>query len=293
MADRTGFVALAGRPNAGKSTFLNQVLGEKVAIVSDKPQTTRNRILGIYHTEGLQIGFLDLPGIHKPKHTLNQLMMRAVHQGLEDADLILHFIDVTAKPGNGDRFVHQIVTAKDLPVILVANKIDLVNKNKIIPLLDQLMRDFQPKELVPISALKGSNTARLLDLCRTYLHEGERLFGADDLTDQPMRFMAQELIREKILHHTREEIPHAAAVAIEDWTQTEDACLITAVIWVEKSNQRKIILGTNGQMISRIRLGAQRSLRHLVGVPVKLELFVKVQENWRDRQSFLGQLQIS
>ncbi len=282
---KSGFVALAGRPNAGKSTFLNFVLKEKVSIVSDKPQTTRNRILGVHHGDGVQIGFLDLPGIHKPKHKMNRLMMRAVNHGLADADLIIHFID-TAKPiGSGDRFVLRMLAEQETPVILAANKIDLVNKSKLIPKLERLHQEFEPRELVPISAKTGENLDRLLALCAEAMPEGDPLFGEDALTDQPLRFMAQEFIREKLLHYTRDELPHAAAVSVTEFQRDdeEDGYRIEAVVWVERASQRKIVLGAGGSMISKISQGARRSLKQLLEKPVQLELFVKVRENWRDQ----------
>ena len=289
---RCGFIALAGRPNAGKSTFLNTVLGEKLSIVSDKPQTTRNRILGVYHGEGLQIGFLDLPGIHKPKFRMNRQMMRAVHQGLDDADLAFHFVDISVKSGSGDRFVRDFLAEKKLPVILVVNKMDLVNKNRAVALVDELYRDFQPLELVPISAKTGANTDRLMEIAATLLPKGELLFAEDTLTDQPVRFMAAEFIRETILVRTRDELPHAVAVSIESFAfdEAEDRYSLEALIWVEKTTQRKIILGARGDMIKKIRESSRRSLKALLGKPVSLELFVKVQDKWRDQEKFLKNL---
>jgi GTP-binding protein Era len=280
---RRGFIALAGRPNAGKSTFLNHVLGEKVSIVSDKPQTTRNRVLGVYHGEGLQIGFLDLPGIHKPKHQMNRLMMRQVNQSLSDADLVFHFIDVSVNSGSGDKFVKDLIARFSVPVILVPNKLDLVNQAKVIPVLEGLYEEFKPDEMVPVSALKGRNVDRLMEVATRFLPEGEPLFPDDELTDQPLRFMVQEWIREKVLHYTRDEIPHVTAVTVEEWRETEDGLELDAVITVEKSSQRRIILGAGGQMISKIRTGAQRSLRQQLQKPVHLDIFVKVQADWRNR----------
>ena len=283
-------IALAGRPNAGKSTFMNQVLGEKVSIVSDKPQTTRNRIMGIYHAENLQVGFIDLPGIHKPKHKMNRVMMQSVSQGLEEADLVFHFIDISAPIGSGDRFVKEFLAKRELPVILVLNKMDLVNKTKSAAVLDKVYQEFQPAELVPISALKGNNIERLLEVGAGYLEEGAKLFEEDALTDQPLRFMAAELIREKILHFTREEIPHACAVAITEFNfeEKDDRYYLSATILAERTAHRRILLGSGGSMITKIRTGARRSLKELLKKPVDLELFVKVAEKWRDRDDMLG-----
>ena len=292
MTNKAGLIALAGRPNAGKSTFLNFILGEKVSIVSDKPQTTRNRILGVYHDEGLQIGFLDLPGIHKPKFQLNQRMMKAVQRALADVDLIFHFIDLSIPVGSGDQFAHEYLKRAGKPVILVPNKMDLVNKTKVLAKLQQLSERFDPEALVPVSAKTGDNLSRLIETASAYMPEGERLFEEDTLTDQPLRFMAQEFIREKLLHYTRDEIPHAVAVTLESYEQNEDDTIsIGAVIWVEKTSQRRIILGTQGQMIAKITRGARRSLKGLLGKPVYLELFVKVEQNWRDKDSFVTDLE--
>ncbi len=295
MTNRCGYIALAGRPNAGKSTFMNHALGEKVAIVSDRPQTTRNRILGVYHDENLQIGFIDLPGVHKPKHQMNRDMMKTVYNGLRDADLVFHFIDVTAPIGKGDDFVHQAIADVEVPVILVANKIDLVNKSKMIPVLTALQERFDPKELVPISAKEGDNVKKLIQAATPYLPESEFLFAEDELTDQPLRFMVQEFIRERVLGCTREEIPHAVAVSLDEyqWDEAEGVHFVAARIWVERPSQRRIILGTGGSMIKRIRLSAQRSLRDLIGKPVSLELYVTVEKNWRNQPANLRDLNVT
>ena len=290
MTFRCGNIALAGRPNAGKSTFLNEVLGEKLSIVSDKPQTTRNRILGVYNDETCQIGFLDLPGIHKPEHRMNRLMMRTVHLGLDDADLIFHFIDATGAIGSGDRFVHEFLKEKQIPVVLVVNKIDLVNKSKLIPKLTEFQETFTPDELVPLSAKTGNNLAELLEVAKKFLAEGDPIYPVETLTNQTVRFMAQEAIREKILHYTHQEIPHATAVNLERFEETEDEVNISAVIWVDRANQRKILLGKQGQMISKIRQGARRGLKQLLDKQIHLELFVKVQEHWRDQEKILKDL---
>jgi len=290
LPKKCGFIALAGRPNAGKSTFLNFVLGEKVSIVSDKPQTTRNRILGVYHRPDAQIGFIDLPGVHKPKHRMNRLMMKTVGQGLQDADVILHFVDLSQPLGSGDRWTAEFLAKAAAPIILVANKMDLVNRAKALPKLEALHRELQATELVPISAKTGDNVDRLLSVCLSHLSEGEALFEEDALTDQPLRFMAQEFIREKILHYTRDELPHAAAVALEHFQYDEEsgAYIIAAVVWVERPSQRRIMLGAQGTMIKKITQGARRSLKQLLEKPVTLELFVKVREKWRDQERDLS-----
>lgn len=294
MTKRCGTAALVGRPNAGKSTFLNYALGEKVSIVSDKPQTTRNRILGVYHRDNLQIGFLDLPGVHKPKHKMNRNMMRDVRMGLEDADVLLHFVDVTVPSGSGDRFVHEFIADKDLPIILVLNKMDLINKQKAIAVIDWFYKEFSPQEIIPISAKTGVNVDRLLEVLGGYLPAGNFIFEDDQLTNQPLRFMAQEYIREKLLFHLRDEIPHAVAVTVEDFSyvEEEDSFLIGGYIWVERVSQRRIVLGAGGKMISKVTTSARRDLRKLLGKPVFLELQVKVQKKWREDKAFLQDLDL-
>lgn len=290
MTKKCGFIALAGRPNAGKSTFLNKVLGEKISIVSDKPQTTRDCILGIYQGKQTQIGFLDLPGVHKPQHAMNRMMMRSVNTGLEDADVIFHFIDVSQTIGSGDRFVRDFLKKRDVPVILVANKMDLVNKSKVLPTLQLLQDEFDPKELVPISALEGDNTERLLEIGAQYLPEADFRFDEDEITDKPLRFIAREFIREKVLHFTKFEIPHAVAVTIQTFEETPESVRIEATLWCERATQRGILLGKQGQMISKIRTAAKRSLKRFLGKPIELDLFVKVQENWRNNDKLLGEV---
>lgn len=287
-----GLVALAGRPNAGKSTFLNRVVGEKIAIVSDRPQTTRNRILGITMQGETQIGFLDLPGIHKPAHKLNSRMMGMVHQGVEEADVVIHFADATQPIGKGDRFVAELLKEKNIPVILALNKIDLINKNRMIGILDAWFQAFQPQELVPISCLEGTNIDRLMELLSSMLPEQPWRFGEDELTDQSIRFIAQELIREKIVRYTDEEVPHATAVTITQFNEgnEEEPWFIEATIWVEKKTQRMILLGANGSMISKIRTGAKRNLKQFLGRAGELELLVKVREHWREDKAFLESL---
>jgi len=295
LANKCGVIALAGRPNAGKSTFLNLCLGEKVSIVSDKAQTTRNRILGVYHGAGVQIGFLDLPGIHKPKYRMNRQMMRLVNQGLDAADLIFHFVDISVPTGSGDSFVSEYLKRFEMPVIMVLNKMDLVNKTKAIDRIAALHERFKPAELVPLSSLTGDNLDRLLEVAAGYLPDGDGLYPEDELTNQPLRFMAQELIREKLLHYTRDEIPHAVAVTLEEFRQEEETggYAVSAVVWVERTSQRRIILGTGGASISKIRSAARASLKKLLGCPVQLELFVKVEDGWRNKEAVLERLKLA
>ena len=220
-------------------------------------------------------------------------MMRSVSQGLADADLIFHFIDFSIPSGAGDRYVKQFISERKIPVILVLNKIDLVNRNKGIAKMDKLYQEFQPLEMVPISALNGENIQNLLKVGAAYLPEAASLFPDDELTDQPLRFMVQEFIREKLLHFTRDEIPHAIAVTIEHWEEREDGYSIGAVVYVEKDTQRRIVLGAGGQMIRKITQGSRRSLKKLLEKPVELELFVKVRQKWRDTDALFPELRLT
>ena len=289
MAKKCGFVALAGRPNAGKSTFLNYVLGEKVSIVSDKPQTTRNRILGVYHGPDLQIGFLDLPGIHKPKFKMNKMMMRSVNQGIADADLVLHFLDMSVPSGPGDRFVTDFLAKRECVVFLVLNKMDLVNKNRAIARITALYEQMKPREVIPISSVSGENIHRLMDLIAKNLPENDFLFGDDMLTDQPLRFMAAEQIREIVLKLTRDELPHATNVTVETFSQDREAGLfqLSATVWIERKSQRRILIGSGGKMVQNITQSARRSLRKLLGAPVQLDLIIKVADGWRSSDKWL------
>ena len=289
MAKKCGFVALAGRPNAGKSTFLNYVLGEKVSIVSDKPQTTRNRILGVYHGPDLQIGFLDLPGIHKPKFKMNKMMMRSVNQGIADADLVLHFLDMSVPSGPGERFVTDFLAKRECVVFLVLNKMDLVNKNKAIARITALYEQMKPREVIPISSVSGENIPRLMDLIAKNLPENDFLFGDDMLTDQPLRFMAAEQIREIVLRLTRDELPHATNVTVDTFSQDREAGLfqLGATVWIERKSQRRILIGSGGKMVQNITRNARRSLRKLLGAPVQLDLIIKVADGWRSSDKWL------
>lgn len=299
-AFHSGFISIIGRPNVGKSTLLNRMLQEKIAIVSDKPQTTRNRILGVKHLPHAQIVFLDTPGIHKPKYKLNQRMVKTALNTLEEVDLVFFMVEGTdAQPtarhgpsvGSGDQFVLEQLKGLETPVFLVLNKMDLIKKEKTIPLVEDFTRRFKFAEVVPISALTGDNVDRLIEVATGYLPVGEPVFPADVVTDQPVRFIAAETIREKILHHTREEIPYSVAVIIEEFKEeTDRPVMIRAMILVERDSQKGILIGKKGEMLKTVGTEARIELEALLGTKVFLELWVKVQKDWRQDENVLKEL---
>jgi GTPase len=289
---RSGFVSIIGRPNVGKSTLLNQILKEKIAIVSDKPQTTRNRILGVKHLPEAQIIFLDTPGIHKPKFGLNRRMVKTALHALQEADLILFMVEATNDPGRGDQFIMEYLRRLQIPIFLVLNKIDEVQRQAIIPLINRYVQQFKFSEVVPVSALTGENTERLLDVILKYLPVGHPLFPEDAVTDQPIRQIAAEIIREKILVRTREEIPYSVAVAIEEYSEDQEKQMVSihAVIYVERDSQKGILIGKGGQMLKSIGTEARLELERLIGTKVFLQLWVKIKEDWRGNEVLLNEL---
>jgi GTP-binding protein Era len=295
---KTGYVALIGRPNTGKSTLLNTLLGQKVAIVSDKPQTTRISILGIQTTAKGQIIFIDNPGIHKPLHTLNKRMMNFVYSALETSDLVCLLIDATQTFGHGDEYVLETLKRAATPVFLLINKVDIVRKDRILPIIDRYKDLFPFKEIIPISALKGDNLDVLENLIYDILPAAEKLYSDDEISDQSERFLLAEIVREKILNHVTEELPFVTAVYIEniekkeqqDWKKpgvTRPLTHIQASIFVEKDNHRAIILGRQGHLIKTIGIEARREIEQILGTKVYLDLHVKVREGWRDAEDVL------
>ncbi len=292
---KSGLVALMGRPNVGKSTLLNQLVGQKVAIVSNKPQTTRNRILGVQTTEECQIIFLDTPGIHRPGHLLNKRMMEEVYDSLRGVDLLVQMVDVSERYGKGEKYVLNLVQKSQKPTILVLNKIDLISKGKILPVLEFYNQQFEYREMIPISALKGDNFELLQEKIVENLPEGgEWLYPSEYITDQPERFLVSEIIREKVLHNTRQELPYSTAVLVEvfDESRREKGFMsITATIVVDKGSQKKIVIGRAGQMVKTIGTEARIDLQGFLDVSkLYLELNVKVIEGWRDRGYLLDEL---
>jgi len=290
---KVGYVALIGRPNSGKSTLLNRILGQKVAITSDKPQTTRTSILGIKTTDKGQIIFLDNPGIHKPLHKLNKRMMNFVYSALQTSDLICLLIDSSLSFGHGDEFVLDTLKNVETPVLLLINKVDAIKKEKILPMIEKYDALFDFKEIIPISALKGTNVDVLEDKIYEYLPEAEKLYKDEDISIQSQKFLLSEIIREKVLHHVREELPFATAAFIE---KIEDRGFdekgrrlhyIQARIFVEKDNQRKIIIGRRGSLIKTIGTEARKDIEKILDSKVYLDLHVRVKEKWRDAADVL------
>ena len=287
---KSGFTALIGRPNCGKSTLMNQLLGEKVSIVSDKPQTTRDRILGILTRPTGQIIFIDTPGIHKPGYELNKRMMQAVHDSFDGTDLVLLLIDASVPQGSGDRFVLNLIKEKAAKTLLLLNKTDLVRKEKLLPLIASYSKEHEFLEIVPISALKRDNLGLLESLILKHLPEGPAYYPEDEFTDRSERFLVAELVREKVLYHTREELPYSTTVLIASYEDRDKLALIHSDIYVEKESQKKIIVGREGQTLKKIGIDARKDIERLVGKQVYLELYVKVKPRWRDDLRFLDNL---
>ena len=287
------FIAITGRPNSGKSTLLNQLLGEKVSIVSDKPQTTRHKILGILSQKQGQIIFIDTPGIHKPGHELNKRMMRAVYDSLDGIDLLLVLVDATTRFGSGDQYVVDLIRERGLKTILLLNKIDVLKKDKLLPLISMYSQKFDFAEIVPISALKRENLELLIQLTFKYLPEGPAFYPEDQFTDCHERFLVGELVREKVLLNTAEELPYSTTVVVARFEEKGELALIHCDIYVERDSQRKIIIGRQGMKLKKIGTEARSEIESLLGKKAYLDLFVKVKAKWRDDLRFLDSLSIN
>jgi GTPase len=289
---RSGFVALIGRPNVGKSTLMNQLVGQKVAIMSDKPQTTRNQIRGIYTDEKGQVIFLDTPGIHKPHSQLGEWLVRIAKEALSEVDLILFLTDAAAGLGAGDRVIIENIKQVQTPVFLVLNKIDQVHPEQLLPRIDQYRQLYAFTETVPISALQGNNTSTLMKLILKQLPAGPQYYPPEQVTDHPEHFIVGELIREKVLQLTREEIPHSVAVVVEEMNMRAERALldIRATIYTERDSQKGILIGKKGSLLKEVGRRARMEMEHLLGTKIFLELWVKVKKDWRDEKSMLRQL---
>lgn len=288
--NKSGFVALVGRPNVGKSTLMNFLVGQKVAITSNKPQTTRNKISGIYTTDDMQVVFVDTPGIFKPHLELDDYMDKASLSSLKDVDLILFMVE-PEKMGRGDEYIIEQLKKVNVPILLLINKVDQVNPNELLPIIDEYHKLDVFKEFLPISATQGIGIADLIEVLHEYLPEGPDYYDPEQITDRPEYFMVAELIREQILKLTSEEVPHAAAVWVERMNQHENNKLqIEATIYVEKSGQKGIIIGKGGAMLKQIGIKSRKQIEELLGEKVNLKLWVKVQRNWRSDPRFLKQI---
>jgi GTP-binding protein Era len=289
---RAGFVTIVGRPNVGKSTLLNRLVGQKVAIVTEKPQTTRNRILAVANSPSAQMVFFDTPGIHKPKHEMNRRMVELAVRSLKNVDLALLVVDVTQAFGGGDEFVLERVREAKVPVVLALNKIDRIRKPEILAIIDDYRRRHEFTEIVPISALSGDNVDALVSALERHLPEGEPLYPPDTLTDLPERFFVAEMVREKILEATREEIPYSTAVVIDSWEESEKLTRIEASVLVERDSQKGILVGKAGSMLKRIGTAARRDIEVFLGAKVFLGLHVRVRPEWRENERLLSELGI-
>lgn len=291
QAHRSGFAALVGRPNVGKSTLLNSLIGRKLAIMSDKPQTTRNRILGVLHREHSQIVFLDTPGIHKPHHKLGQYLNRVAQRAIPEVDVVLFVVDGTARPGEGDEFVARQVQQAEKPAILVVNKLDQIPRDRLYQVLDAYRELGRWADIIPVSALTGRHLDDLVQAIEARLPEGPKYYPEEMVTDQPEKFIMAELIREKVLQLTREEVPHSVAVEIEEAAARENGTVyVRAAIYVERESQKGILIGARGNMIREIGRLAREDMEGVLGSKIYLELFVKVREDWRNRDRTLREL---
>ena len=287
---KSGFVGLIGRPNVGKSTLMNSILGKKIAITSNKPQTTRNIIQGIYNEEDTQIIFVDTPGIHKPKSKLGKFLNEEAYFSINDVDVILFIVDVKEDLGKGDLFIIDLFKEINTPIILVLNKIDKLPKEEILLKIDEYKDLYNFCEIVPVSALKKDNVDRLVTVIKKYLKDNIRYFSTDTYTSSPITFTISELIREKIFELTDEEIPHSVTTLIENIEETDEVVSINALIIVDRENLKKIIIGKQGSMIKEIGTKARIDIETLLGKKVYLELFVKVIPKWKDKEKYLKEL---
>ena len=287
---KSGFVSIVGRRNVGKSTLMNNVVGEKIAIMSDKPQTTRNTIQAVYTDKECQMVFLDTPGIHKPKNKLGEFMVKSATDAFKNVDVILYVVDESKKIGPGDRMIIEQLRTTKTPKILVLNKIDKLTEEELFELIKMYDAENLFKAIVPISALKGKNTDRLIKVVSEYLEEGPQYFPEYMITDQPERVLISELIREKVLHYVHDEIPHGVAVEIERMRKRPDKDIIdvSAVIYCERDSHKGIIIGKNGRKLKGIGKSAREDIELLLGSQINLQVWVKVKENWRNLQSFIN-----
>ncbi len=288
---KSGFVALIGRPNVGKSTLLNYILGQKISIVSDKAQTTRNRLLGVYTAPAGQIVFVDTPGVHKPKHKLGEWMRKESLEAMKEVDAIVFMTAADEGLGKGEEYILDLLRAEDVPVYLVINKIDKVEPEKLLPKIKEYSEFFDFREVIPVSAQNGANVRDLLQVLYHALPEGPQYFPEDMVTDRPERNIIAEIIREKLLHLTREEIPHALAIDVEEIGKRANGTnYVRAVIMVERDSQKRIVIGKKGSVLREAGAAARQDIQILLGGPVYLDLWVKVVPDWRNRDRNLKEL---
>ena len=284
---RSGFASFVGRPNVGKSTLINQIVGSKIAIISDKPQTTRNIIQGVYNDDDTQIVFVDTPGIHKPTHKLGQILNRGAYYSIDDVDVVCLLVDAKAGLGKGDKYVIERLKNINKPVILVINKIDGLSKDEIFLKINEYKDLYDFSEIVPISALKNKNIDELIKVIKEYLPDNIKYFDDSMITNRSMQFMIAETVREKILWLTKEEVPHSVTCVVEKIVKDKDKNIINVAIIVDRDSLKKIIIGKGGSMIKKIGTLAREDLEKILGTKVYLELYVKTIEKWRDREKYL------
>lgn len=288
---KLGFVSIIGRPNVGKSTFVNRVIGHKIAIMSDKAQTTRNKIQGVMTRDDAQIIFIDTPGIHKPKHKLGDYMMRVAKNTLSEIDAIMFMVNVNEDIGRGDEYIMEMLKNVKTPIFLVLNKIDLVHPDTLMPKIEQYQSYMDFTDIIPISALEGLNVDHFIDVLKSFLPEGPKYYPDNQISDHPEQFVVSEIIREKILHLTSEEIPHAIGVNVDRMIkEDEDRVRIETTIYVERDSQKGIVIGKGGKKLKEVGKRARRDIEMLLGSKVYLELWVKVQRDWRNKVNFIRQI---
>ena len=288
---KSGFVSIIGRPNVGKSTFVNRVIGHKIAIMSDKAQTTRNKIQGVMTRDDAQIIFIDTPGIHKPKHKLGDYMMRVAKNTLSEIDAIMFMVNVNEDIGRGDEYIMEMLKNVKTPIFLVLNKIDLVHPDTLMPKIEQYQSYMDFTDIIPISALEGLNVDHFIDVLKSFLPEGPKYYPDNQISDHPEQFVVSEIIREKILHLTSEEIPHAIGANVDRMIkEDEDRVRIEATIYVERDSQKGIVIGKGGKKLKEVGKRARRDIEMLLGSKVYLELWVKVQRDWRNKVNFIRQI---
>lgn len=287
---RSGFVGLVGRPNVGKSTLMNAIVGKKVAITSDKPQTTRNMIQGIYNDEDTQIVFVDTPGIHKPNHKLGNFLNEQAYYSMHDVDVILFLVDASVPLGTGDKFVLEKMKDNKTPVILILNKIDKLTNEQILLKITEYKDLFEFAEIVPISAMKKRNVTHLVEVLQNYLPDQIRYYGEGDITNKPMSFTIAEIVREKVFQLTEEEVPHSLTCVVEGVERGKNSMAINVAIIVDRDSLKKIVIGSHGSKIKEIGIRARKELEVLLDTKVYLELFVKTIPKWRDKEKYLMEL---
>lgn len=287
---RSGFVSLVGRPNVGKSTLINALVGYKIAITSNKAQTTRNLVQGIYNDDDSQIVFVDTPGIHKPKHKLGQRLNEEAYYSIDDVDIILFLVDATKSFGKGDNFVLEKIKEANKPTFLILNKVDKINRDELFNLILKYKDLYDFKEIVPVSALKEKNLGELIKTLKNYLPDSVKYFPDEDLTNTTIEFRVSELIREKVLRLTEEEVPHAVTCVVEEYIDKKDKAIINATIIVERDSLKSIIIGKQGAMLKEIGSKARHDIEDMIGKKVFLELYVKTIKNWRNKEKYLREL---